>query len=68
MYVDILQKTLLPFVEAMYHDSRFMQDNDPKHTSKLGQAFLKTNEITWWKMPPESSNLNPIENSWHELK
>ena len=69
MYVNILQKTLLPFVEGVYPDScRFMQDNDPKHTSKLGQAFLKTNKITWWKTPPESPDLNPIENLWHELK
>ena len=45
VYVDILEKTLLPFIEAVYPDSfRFMQDNDPKHTSKLGQQFLKDNK------------------------
>ena len=22
----------------------------------------------WWQTPPESPNLNPIENLWHELK
>jgi len=63
VYIDILEQTLLPFVQEVYPDShRFMQDNDPKHTSKKGQEFLTSNKITWWKTPPESSDLNPIEN------
>ncbi len=45
-----------------------MQDNDPKHTSRVAKAFLNDNGINWWPTPPESPDMNPIENVWHELK
>ena len=68
-YVNILDKTLLPFLQNVYPDGhRFMQDNDPKHTSRLGRHFLEDNEVTWWKTPPESPDLNPFKNMWHEMK
>ena len=47
---------------------RFMQDNDPKHTSRAAQQFYQTAGINWWRTPPESPDMNPIENLWHELK
>lgn len=69
LYVDILDQTLLPFIRDVFHDGhRFMQDNDPKHVSKLAKEFLRTNGVNWWTTPPESPDANPIENLWHELK
>ena len=69
LYTDILDQTLLPFVKSVYPDGhRFMADNDPKHTSKAALTFLEDNNIYWWRTPPESPDLNPIENMWHELK
>ena len=69
LYVRILQETLVPFVKDVYPDlHRFMQDNDPKHVSRLARQFLEDSCINWWRTPPESPDLNPIENLWHELK
>ena len=68
-YVNIIKQALVPFVRDVYPNGhRFMQDNDPKHTSKLAQKVFEEEGINWWKTPPESPDCNPIENIWHELK
>ena len=69
LYEDILRSTLLPFISEKFPvGHRFMQDNDPKHTSGCVQAFFLENGVNWWKTAAESPDLNPIENLWHELK
>ena len=69
LYVNILETTLLPFLARKFPTSHcFMADNDPKHTSKLAQQFLNEKQVSWWRTPAESPDLNPIENLWHELK
>ena len=69
-YVNILEGTLIPFVREVFPEGycRFMQDNDPKHTSHYAQEYFLSKGIYWWKTPPESPDCNPIENLWHELK
>ena len=69
LHVSILEGTLLPFISDVYpEEHRFMQDNDPKHTSGYAAHWMEDNSINWWRTPAESPDLNPIENLWHELK
>ncbi len=69
LYVQILDQALIPFLKQVYPvQHRFMQDNDPKHTSRVAKAYFIEKSINWWRTPAESPDLNPIENMWHELK
>ena len=69
LFVEILESTLLSFINNVYSDGhKFMQDNDPKHTFRYADQWMRDNGVNWWKTPPKSPDMNPIENLWHELK
>ena len=42
--------------------------NDTKHTSKVVAKWLKDNKVKELEWPSTSSDRNPIENKWAELK
>ena len=69
LYIEILSKRLLPSIQRDHrNEHQFMQDNDPKHTSRAAQRFFSEKGINWWRTAPESPDANPIENLWHEMK
>ena len=66
---EILKAGLLPFIREQFSDGhRLFQDNDPKHSSHYIENFFEENNVEWWPSPPESPDLNPIENVWGSMK
>lgn len=65
----VLEVGLLPFIRDKFAAGhRLQHDNDPKHSSERIETFFEENNVNWWPTPPESPDLNPIENIWGSLK
>ena len=46
----------------------FVMDNDPCQNSKIAKAALENIGANILKIPPRSPDLNPIENSFNNVK
>ena len=46
LFTDILDKTLVPFIRAVYPDGCcLVQDNDPKHCSRMAKDFYEDQDV-----------------------
>lgn len=68
-YKDILENNLEQSAVKMGLQGQFIfqQDNDPKHKSKLLKSYFESKKISLLDHPPQSPDLNPIENLWSQL-
>ena len=41
LYCGILKRHRVPFINLKLPNRRFMQDNDPKHTSRAAKTFFE---------------------------
>jgi transposase len=65
-HVNILRGNLKKSVRklGMQDSYLFQQDNDPKHTARVTREWLLYNAHGLLETPPQSPDINPIENLW----
>ncbi|KAA6392658.1 MAG: hypothetical protein EZS28_011815 [Streblomastix strix] len=68
-YIKILKKHLkTDRLKLCGNNFVFQADNDPKHTSRIAQAWIRRNRIKTVEQSSNSPDMNPIEHLFYLLK
>ena len=63
IYKNIVQDHVVPIIQNSGFDrATFMQDNAPCHKAKVVMSYLSEQDFGIMDWPPQSPDLNPIEN------
>ena len=68
IYKNIVQDHVMPIIQNSGFDrATFMQDNAPCHKAKVVISYLSEQDFEIMDWPPQSPDLNLIENPWKTL-